>query len=57
VLNAFKLLASVEVTEFHAREVYSSLGPTRVKYNSRRLSVDEKEKVNNTSSSKNNIIM
>jgi hypothetical protein len=37
------LLASVEVKLFHATEVYSSLDVTKVKYNIRRMSIDEKE--------------
>jgi hypothetical protein len=39
------LLASVEVKVLHATEVYSSLDLTKVKYDIRRLSGDEKEKI------------
>jgi hypothetical protein len=39
------LLASVEVSVFHATEAYSSLELSNIKYNTKRLSKDEKEDV------------
>jgi hypothetical protein len=38
------LLVSVEVKELHAVKAYSSLGLTKMKYNMKRLSVDERGK-------------
>jgi hypothetical protein len=39
------LLVSAEVKVFHATEIYSSSDLTSVKYNMKRLSIDEKENV------------
>jgi hypothetical protein len=36
---------SVQVSAFHATEAYSSLALTNVKYNIKRLAIDEKEEV------------
>jgi hypothetical protein len=41
--NAFQLLVSVDVIEFHTVEAYSSSGLTSVKYNINKLSGVEKE--------------
>jgi hypothetical protein len=38
-------LASVEVTEFHVMQAYTTLDLTSVKYNMKRLSTDENENV------------
>jgi hypothetical protein len=39
------LLVSAEVKAFHATEIYSTSDLTSVKYNMKRLSIDEKENV------------
>jgi hypothetical protein len=44
-LNAFQLLASLAVIEFHTVEAYSGLGLPRVKYSIGRLSRVEREQV------------
>lgn len=47
------LLASVQTRVFHATEVYSILDVTEVKYNMKKLSVDEREVVTARIKSKN----
>jgi hypothetical protein len=39
------LLVSLDAKLFHAVEAYTSLDPTKVKYNIKRVSRDEKEKL------------